>query len=69
MTTQVYRHLIIAGGNTTKGRLAVIGHYDYTIVSNSVGETVSESKGTPKMYDSPKFPKYFTSKLVSEKVS
>ena len=57
-TVAIYRHTKIAGMRfmykkckTDKIKMNAIGHYDYQIVTNLLGETVSEKKLSTKMYD------------------
>jgi len=57
-TVTIYRHPILAGmrflykeGKTDKIKMHPVGHYDYEIVTNAHGETVSEKKLETKMYD------------------
>lgn len=57
-TVTIYRHQIVAGmrflyknGKTDKIKMHAIGHYDYEIITNVLGETISEKKLEIKMYD------------------
>lgn len=52
----IYRHPIMAGmqfcyknGETKNNKITQIGHYDYEVITNEIGETISE-KRLPKVF-------------------
>ena len=53
----VYRYPIMAGmeftynkGMTKNNKIKKVGYYDFELITNSIGETVSEKKINIKMY-------------------
>jgi len=53
--TTVYRYPIMAGmqftySGTKNNKIKKVGYYDFELITNSIGETISEKKINIKMY-------------------